>query len=306
MLNPDYQYDTEVPKADTDSVFGRTNLHQHSFFELVYVRQGNMYQNIENRIHLYSEGSFCLMNQNIHHAELFSTDYEAVFFALPQQIIEDLFSDERNQYFASEKDPDLDEIRSFFQNNGEENKKALREYIDFVLKPEALKEKAAMISRFEALLRYFLISSPGRTFHIKGTLMEIFTAIVDKNSYDNIPINVGTEQEAKIFDRISDIMKTTHGRASRSDLSCALKYDGSYLNDIVKKYSGLNIFGYGTLYTMREAVSLLTHTELSIEEIMSELDFSNRTHFYKIFREYYGTTPCKYRCMLKSASRVFD
>lgn len=71
---------------------------------------------------------------------------------------------------------------------------------------------------------------------------------------------------------------------TRSELSARLKYDGSYLNYIVKKYSGLNLFGYGSAICMKEAEAL---------------HFTNRTHFYRIFKAYYSLTPRQYRQSLK-------
>ncbi|MFW2551437.1 helix-turn-helix domain-containing protein [Klebsiella pneumoniae] len=46
---------------------------------------------------------------------------------------------------------------------------------------------------------------------------------------------------------------------------------------------------------MKKAEKLLTTTDISISEIMKELGFTNSTHFYKLFKEKYGTTPKKYR-----------
>lgn len=46
---------------------------------------------------------------------------------------------------------------------------------------------------------------------------------------------------------------------------------------------------------MKKAAYLLSHTTDSIEFIMEQLNFTNYTHFYRLFRNTYGLTPKKYR-----------
>lgn len=55
------------------------------------------------------------------------------------------------------------------------------------------------------------------------------------------------------------------------------------------------MFDYGLTFTMSAAGDMLKNTNKSVSEIAAELQFSNRTHFYKLFEQYYGMTPLKYR-----------
>ena len=46
---------------------------------------------------------------------------------------------------------------------------------------------------------------------------------------------------------------------------------------------------------MDYACQLLADTDRTVQQIAAELNFSNRTHFYKLFAEHTGMTPRQYR-----------
>ena len=65
--------------------------------------------------------------------------------------------------------------------------------------------------------------------------------------------------------------------------------------EIVKKYSGKTLLEYGQDIYLEEARRLLLDTDMSISDIITELGFSNRSHFYRVFRRAFGETPLDYR-----------
>ena len=46
---------------------------------------------------------------------------------------------------------------------------------------------------------------------------------------------------------------------------------------------------------MKAAAQMLTSSKDNITEIGYTLGFTNRTHFYKVFKSTYGITPAEYR-----------
>lgn len=94
-------------------------------------------------------------------------------------------------------------------------------------------------------------------------------------------------------------MEDTDGRMSRSDLEKSLCYSGNYINAIVNKYAGMCLYDYGLTFTMKKAAYLLAETEIPIAAIETKLGFTNRTHFYKIFKKKYDMTPGTYRKQVK-------
>ena len=108
-------------------------------------------------------------------------------------------------------------------------------------------------------------------------------------------IQLGTKAEGKLFAEITHLMEETNGRINRSQLSARLNYSGNYINYIIKKYTGLNTFEYGVSFTMQKAAWMLIHSTNTVSSIISELGFSDRTHFYNQFQKKYGMTPREYR-----------
>ena len=62
----------------------------------------------------------------------------------------------------------------------------------------------------------------------------------------------------------------------------------------------MSLHEYGMKICMKKAASQLTKTNQSISEIASDLQFTNRTYFYKLFTAEYGMTPKEYRIQNKS------
>ena len=55
------------------------------------------------------------------------------------------------------------------------------------------------------------------------------------------------------------------------------------------------LFDYGMTFCLKKAEYYLLNTKDSISDIALRLGFSNRTHFYTLFKEKYGITPNGYR-----------
>ena len=114
-------------------------------------------------------------------------------------------------------------------------------------------------------------------------------------NYHVTQINLDSQGDFLLFLQISHLLEDRNGRMSRQEIAEACNYSGSHINRIVQKYGGMSLFDYSMTFCMKKAAALLTETELTISEIMRQLDFSNANHFYQIFRKYYGMTPMKYR-----------
>lgn len=90
---------------------------------------------------------------------------------------------------------------------------------------------------------------------------------------------------------ISDHLKVVTLR----DLSAQFQMNENELRRYLVHESG---YTYGALVRelrMRKAVWLLQNTQWSTERIMEEIGYSNLTHFYKSFRDYFSMTPSEFR-----------
>lgn len=294
ILTPKGSTISVIPLGHPNNPSSRTELHTHGFYELMYVIKGEMYQNIEYQRHLYPQGSLCLVNKNIHHAEEFSTDYRCLFLMISDDLLNSIFHP-KDEFIFDEPEILSGSFADSFFGYGTGKNTSVREYIDFIPNKDDPTVNQKMYERFDRLTTHILYPSLGSTFAIKSAILEIFGALLDKESYSTIPINIGSDKEFQVFDKIGALMNKHNGRISRSQLEKELSYSGSYLNAVCKKYSGLSLFDYGMKFCMDKACTLLKDRSMNITDIIEQLGFTNRSHFNSLFKEQYGVTPSEYR-----------
>ena len=298
FINPDTFFSHTYKLNDPQSPITYQQLHYHDFFELIYVISGTMYQQIETERHLYPAGSLCLLNCFISHQEEYSTDFRALFLRLPIPLVKTLLHDINNFYFEIEQNYMNRLVEHFFENtlNLPEQSYSLRkEYLDFIPKKEFPGARQYMYHLFDSLTRQITNPTIGSTYIVRCILMQILCELSDSSHYQIIPLNLGTDAETELFQAIRNQIQNHHGHISRQELETTLSYSGSYLNRIVKKYTGYSIKQYALSISLKEAVDLLQSTDMPVNEICNTLHFSNLTYFYSSFQKKYGTTPKKYR-----------
>lgn len=298
----EYVMETTMTMREAEKNLLHHGLHQHDYFELMYVQQGTLYQVIENERHLYTEGSLCLLNQNIRHQEEYATDFCAVFLSLPPSLIEELLHQADTYFFPCEKDSQGSLQRRFFADALEAGGQSVREYIDFIPAPEKPEAKDIMRALFETLCRQYLAPGIGATYLVKNGIIRIFYELSQKDRYRTVPLRLGTDAEAQLFAAVTALLKSRDGRISRKEVEEALNYSSFYLNRIVKRFTGQSMLQYGTGFALQKAAGLLARTDLHVSDICEQLRFSNQTQFYRLFEKSYGMTPKAYR--RKAAERL--
>ena len=275
--------------------FAASRLHHHNYYELMFVLEAYMYQVIENRRHLYTPGSCCLVNKNILHSEEHSTDYRVAFLDISDTIIQNIYNALSMSFFDIEKNRTPSQLETFLSENLDAACAAAKNYIDFI----PIQDNSWVVQNihhiFEQISQELIAPQIGSSHIIKGLIAKLIFFLDDPANYCTTPVQIGTDTENALYQQISTIMEETDGRASRSMLEEKLHYSGDYLNKITHKYTGLGIFDYGMTVCMKKAASLLSHTDRNIQEIAASLGFTNRTHFYKHFQKIYHMTPGAYR-----------
>lgn len=85
---------------------------------------------------------------------------------------------------------------------------------------------------------------------------------------------------------------------SLKHLSLQFGYSRNYLCSLFKEISGFSMASYINGIRIKNARSLLKHSNLSIIEIAQSCGFESSTHFGRVFREITGCSPSKYRKMI--------
>lgn len=265
--------------------------HRHDYFELLIVLQGEMIQQIEGRDYLYRAGTCCLINRNILHTERFTGEAKVCFIGLSLDFIRDLLNSAPQLYFERERGLLQNPVLRFMQANmsGE----IVKEYQDLFPTHENQTSTQRLHDLADRLVQVLLDPGAGASYYIKGVLCELFGYL--QSDFYATPVRLSSSADSLLFLRIQRLLEDTDGRLPRAELAALLHYNGSYLNNIVRRHTGMCLFDYGMTFCFKKAEQLLLATDLSVSEIAARLKFTNRTHFYTLFRKRYNMTPQEYR-----------
>jgi len=265
--------------------------HRHDYFELMLVLEGEVIQQIEEKEYPYRAGTCCLVNRSILHSERFIGPSKICFIGLSVDFVRGLTDAAPQQLFEPERLlPENPILHFMLENLGQDLRK---EYQDLFPTPEntnSIQQLTALISRMTQILQ---TPTDAATYYLKGSLCELFHFLA--SGFYVTPVHLSVSPENLLFLRISRLLEDTDGRLPRSELARLLNYNGSYLNSIVQRRTGLCLFDYGMTFCFQKAEHLLKETDLSVSEIALRLKFTNRTHFYNLFRQKYGMTPQEWR-----------
>jgi AraC-like DNA-binding protein len=80
-----------------------------------------------------------------------------------------------------------------------------------------------------------------------------------------------------------------------SELADMCRLSDSYLSVLFKRETGMNITEYIMIKRMETAENMLRFSDFTLSEISDILHFSSYSHFARVFRRYFDTSPKKYR-----------
>lgn len=261
-------------------------LHTHDYYELLFVLEGEIYQNIDSFRHFYSAGSACFVTPFTLHSEEYTpgTDARLLFLKLHRDYAGWLLGMPR--YFETEETQALKRCRTYFESG--------EPYMDFIPRADArVRERIHPV--FEQLFRLFTGPDACPTPETAALICRLLEDLFDPALFGNTPVAPGSRTEQQRFHDIRRFMEKQPGRVTRAQLEEAFHYSGDYLYKLVKRYTGLSIQDFALQISMKKAAQLLISSDLRINEIAELVGFHNFTQFYRAFRGAYGVTPRRYR-----------
>ena len=272
-------------------------LHQHDHFELMYVLRGELTHLIENCSYHYKAGDACLMNRNISHTEIPGKDCAVVFLNFSDDYIRDLFElDVLAGNHTSHRSFE-GKLPQFILSNLHGEERYARNYLEFTSTLQALSatEPRQAEELIDQMQQELINPKPGSSYLLKGLLSRLFYVLETPTQYHMNYVQLNSSNEDFLYARIKNYLQETSGRITRSELAAALNYNAEYLNQIIKKRSGLSLMQLAKTYTLDEAKRLLRETDVSISQLIQDLGFISSSHFYQFFQKETGMSPGDYR-----------
>ena len=281
----------------------QTELHHHDYFELVYVLSGEFTQQLENTTDCYQSGQCCILNRNVKHSEIYTGKAELLFIMLTEDFLSPLIN---KQFIYSLEDPyhnSFESICHLISQNQKCKYYTTKEYIKFTptLHASSPQFQHALSHTINSMISATQEMKAGCIYITAGLLSRVFSMLENPENYIQESICLVGSNDDNLIQRITTILKENRGRVNRTDLEMKIHYNADYLNRVVKRSTGLTLVEYGHIFSLEEAALLLTTTNTSIVDIVSELGFSNRNYFNKLFIQKYEMTPSQYRSKHKTS-----
>lgn len=109
---------------------------------------------------------------------------------------------------------------------------------------------------------------------------------------ENVPFEIHRNAHRQLENQmIFAILRMIHEEfrtISLGEIAGKLNYNENYLSNLIKNKTGKTFKEIQTKERLERAKLLIENTDMTIEEILYEVGWMNKSHFYKKYKEYYG------------------
>lgn len=105
-----------------------------------------------------------------------------------------------------------------------------------------------------------------------------------------------------VYNAIEYIYSNIHKRITVDEIAESVSLSPSHLSRLFKKELGTSISEYVRSKKIERAKNLLKFSDYTYADIASYFGFDSQSHFIKVFKEYEGITPKKYRDQFHQSS----
>ncbi|MBU5351909.1 AraC family transcriptional regulator [Paenibacillus barcinonensis] len=253
--------------------------HRHPYIELMYIYAGHCTQELNgNRIEFH-QGDLCLLDTSVlQQCLMASKDSIIVNCALWRPLFDHHFFGRFNV-----EDP----LAHFFKN-AYYNLQSSEQFIVFRSSDDRIKWFIE-----NALCEYF-----DKTYYAEENVQHYLLLLLaelslryERSSHWGVTDSSTENQFLKVIRHV----QKNYRHITLEEVARHFNYSPSYLGRRIKSESGMAFHQLVQNERLAEAIHLLERTDMSVDEIVNAIGYSNMTYFYKIFREAYGMSPRCYR-----------
>ena len=252
-----------------------TAKHTHDFIEIVYVIKGKGTHVVDGRSYPTSSGDLLFINYNSIHSVRSETGVSYVDIYLKPAFIDESLRGAETA-FALLSLPDFKSFESAVNNHNcllhfeSEERQQIENLILW-----AAKENTHQTAGSSLILSSF---------------MNLFLTVVFRKMALPLSETRNLDEGLLVY-----IREHCGDRLTLSDLSARCGYCNEYFSRLFKRYTGVTFSAYLAGCRMEKATSMLTSSDLPVEDIITACGFTDRTRFFRVFAEHTGTTPSKFR-----------
>lgn len=249
--------------------------HTHDFLEIVYIVSGSSLQIVDGREYQVSAGDLLFINLGSTHSFTCGKRFSYANIILKPEFINDGLQGTDNAFSLLEL----------------EDYKDLGSLVD---RSNLLVHLNAEESRqFEALIGLALTEqkaeNPGKNLMLRSVFNALLTFTFRKMS---LPMKKNDHIGEEL---LTYIRENCARRLSLNEIAIDNHYSPAYFSRLFKNRTGQTFTDFVFSCRLDAAAKLLSTTDLSVGEICTEVGFSDRTKFFKLFYNRFGASPLQYK-----------
>ena len=264
-------------------------IHEHIFFEMIYVLSGKCEQVIEDLNISMIEGDICIVSPGVKHSIGVFDDSIIINVLIRRSTFEDTFFDFlRNNNLLS----------SFFLNNIYKDKQN-----DYIIS-HTNNNKDIEDSILDMFLEY-----ENKEFYynnILNHLIMVFFAKLLRNPDIDVEVpNIKKKSDLRDSSIITYI-QDNYIDVTLEELASEFHFSVPYCSKIIKQITEYNFTQLLQKIRLERAESLLVNTNIPIADISNSVGYPNVEHFIRLFNKKYKMSPSKYRKNMNRSNVSLD
>lgn len=280
IIKKDYFLKNRKVYISKHSRFADFPEHKHNFLELNYMLSGSVKQIINGNEEILNTGDILLMDKNaVHFVNAPGANDLLINLMFP---VENL---------------DFESLSSIMHEN---------HYVfNFLLENITCKKHSTYIifrssehlvikQLLDQIIDKYYSNSPFANEIIRLNISILFMELLENVPFE-IHRNMHKQNENNLLFEILRIIHQDFRTLTLCELAQRLSYNQNYLSNLIKNKTGKSFKELQTKERLERAKLLIENTDLTIEEIIYEVGWLNKSHFYRKYKEAYGELTRKSR-----------
>lgn len=245
--------------------------HCHTFVEVEYIAGGTCTQIINGQEYQAKRGDVLFFNIGDKHAYHASSDIQLVNCMFYYDLIQDIAMSENTGYAQF--------LPNVIHLSGE-----------YTLEVEAI---------FQKMEQEYAHRAYGYNTILKSYVTIMISLLLRFTTQNLFPVDENASAILEYLDR-------HYAACNLNDVASRFNYSPSYFSRYFKRNVGISFSQYIRNKRIKEAIRLLTTTNMTNESICAQIGFSSKNQFYKLLQEYTGKTPLSIRREAQSRQAEFS
>ena len=259
--------------------------HSHTYHEIKYVLEGTVALSLNGRSVVLEPGDFCFIAPGVPHScSVFNADTLLINIGIRSKALRDVF----RHVFTAENP-----LSTFYNASGSEDI-GIPAMFCRTNQDQELGDLVKVIYDYKAdKVR------EGYGEQIGDMMVEQQLLLLLQRHTEDFSDGWKTVAYSRETFAVLNYISQNAKDLTLSSLAQRFNYSESYMSRFIKQHTGLSFSELLKNARLDMAANLLRNTDLSVSNIIAEVGYTGKAHFYRIFQAKFGLTPAELRAKLR-------